>query len=136
MKKLFLITAYIFTLTLTLTSVNAQTAPPSETAAAENKLYRNYPEPFTELTLIQFSIEEDSFARVYITDKLGNETAILTDGFVDKGDHYVYYKHPQTLGRGICKCKIEIYSPETNDVLFSDEIIMNYNDENKLVLRK
>ena len=134
MKKVFLLNIII--LTLTMSSAFAQTTPASETKVTKNMLYKNFPDPFAEITLIHFNIEYDSHIRLIITDKLGNEITELSDGFADKGDHYVYYKRPQNQGRGICKCIMEIYSAETNDVLFSDEIIMNYNDGNKLVLKK
>jgi len=119
-----------------MSSAFAQMSPASEIKVSKNILYKNFPDPFTEITLIQFSVEYDSYVRLIITDKLGNEITELSDGFADKGDHYVYYKRPQNHGRGICKCIIKIYSGETKAELFSDEIIMNYENENKFVLTK
>ena len=134
MKKVFLLNIII--LILTMSSAFAQTSPASEIKVTKNMLYKNFPDPFAETTLIHFNIEYDSHIRLIITDKLGNEITELSDGFADKGDHYVCYKRPQNHGRGICKCIMKIYSDETNAELFSDEIIMNYENENKFVLTK
>ena len=134
MKRI--ISAAIFILILNISSVFAQTAPGSVIKESMNKLNKNYPDPFSEITLIQFYVEDDSYVRLFITDKLGNEITELADGLTEKGEHYVYYKRPQDQGRGICKCVMKIYSGETNTVTFSDEMIMNYDNENKFVLRK
>lgn len=134
MKKVFLLSIII--LNFTISSAFAQTSPASENKVSKNILYKNFPDPFTEITLIQFSVESDSYVKLIVTDKLGNKITELADGPADKGDHYVYFKRPENQGRGICKCILKIYSGETNTELFSDEIIMNYENESKLVLRK
>lgn len=134
MKKVFLLCISI--LTLTMGSAFAQTSPASEIKVSKNILYKNFPDPFTEITLIHFNVEYDSYVRLFITDKLGKEVTELVDGLADKGDHYVYYKRPQNQDRGICKCIMKIYSRDTSVELFSDEIIMNYENENKFVLTK
>jgi hypothetical protein len=54
-------------------------------------LYQNYPNPFNPSTNIKFSIPENEKVSVKVFDILGNEAAILWDGFLKAGIYNVEF---------------------------------------------
>lgn len=51
----------------------------------------NYPNPFNPLTTIKFSLAKDSDISLKVYDVLGNETAVLAEGFFNSGSHKVNF---------------------------------------------
>ncbi|MDA3844733.1 MAG: ice-binding family protein [Candidatus Kapabacteria bacterium] len=63
-----------------------------ETAANENlELLKNYPNPFSSLTMIQYNIDISGFVSLTVTDILGNEVVSLVNGFRSAGLHTVSF---------------------------------------------
>jgi hypothetical protein len=51
------------------------------------ELSQNYPNPFNPSTMISFTLSRSSYARLVVTDLLGREVAVLTDGYREAGKH-------------------------------------------------
>jgi len=51
------------------------------------ELGQNYPNPFNPSTLISFTLARSSYAKLVVSDVLGREVKVLTDGFKNAGKH-------------------------------------------------
>jgi aminopeptidase N len=60
---------------------------------SENQLMQNYPNPFSENTIIEFYLKKSQHARVCIYDQLGNKLFILTDKVYTKGKHHISFNN-------------------------------------------
>jgi len=54
-------------------------APKEETAITEQLAIRNYPNPFTGQTTIEFTLTEDTPVTLWVTDAMGRKIAVLKD---------------------------------------------------------
>ena len=55
----------------------------------ENRLFQNYPNPFTEKTQMRFYVEDDSEVKIEVYNTLGERVAIVADGRFSKGVHEI-----------------------------------------------
>jgi len=62
-------------------------------------LKRNYPNPFTETTTIEYTVPEDMPVRIEVFDVLGRQVATLTDGYHRAGTHDVRWDGRDGSGR-------------------------------------
>lgn len=63
-------------------------------------LAQNSPNPFSEITRIDFSLIENSYCELFLCDILGNKIKILTQGFLPPGLHSIHLE-PEGLESGI-----------------------------------
>ncbi|HVO76302.1 MAG TPA: carboxypeptidase regulatory-like domain-containing protein, partial [Ignavibacteriaceae bacterium] len=54
-------------------------------------LYQNYPNPFNPSTNIKFYLPEASDIKLYVTNILGEEAALLYNGFLGRGEHQTVF---------------------------------------------
>jgi hypothetical protein len=54
-------------------------------------LKQNYPNPFNPSTMITYSLPQNMLARLTVTNILGQEVAVLTDGMMSAGSHSVSF---------------------------------------------
>jgi hypothetical protein len=80
--------------------ITAGITVPAGSIPSEYILEQNFPNPFNPSTLIRFSLPKNDFIQLKIYDLLGNEVAILVNGFLKAGKHEVKFV-PKGLGSGI-----------------------------------
>jgi hypothetical protein len=64
---------------------------PLKCCGPENMLSQNEPNPFSNTTLITFSLAEAGNVKLAVYNVLGQLVATLTDGYISKGEHEVSY---------------------------------------------
>ncbi len=69
-------------------------------------LEQNYPNPFNPSTKIRFSIPQSSIVKLSVYNVIGEEIAVLADGFYDAGYHEVNFKS-QNLPSGVYLYKLQ-----------------------------
>lgn len=69
-------------------------------APADFKLDQNYPNPFNPATRISYSLPQDMNVKMFVTNSLGQEVALLVNGFVQAGKHTVEF-NAKNLSNGI-----------------------------------
>lgn len=104
----------------------AGTAPPNDSAKSlsGNSLHQNYPNPFSDLTLIEFSIENDNTVELIVTDEDGKKIETLAEGEVEKGDHFVFFKTPANFLRGNYICVMNVFSDNGSKLIYTEKIKM------------
>ena len=85
---------------------------------SENQLMQNYPNPFSENTIIEFYLSKSQHAKVCIYDQLGNKLYTLTNRSHSKGQHQIsfnkakfsdgIYYYRLILNEGIISKKLQI----------------------------
>jgi hypothetical protein len=78
----------------------------------EYALYQNYPNPFNAITTIKFSIPEAREVKITVFNFLGEEVAILFNGFNKAGYHQVEFEASR-LPSGIYFCLLQAVDPST-----------------------
>jgi hypothetical protein len=63
----------------------------NQTIGAEYKLEQNYPNPFNPVTVIGFSLKDNSFVTLKVFDTLGREVAVLVNKDLIAGYHQVQF---------------------------------------------
>ena len=92
-------------------------------------LHQNYPDPFRDTTTIKFSLKEDCYVKLYVTEQSTGKIYSLVDGEMTKGDHGIIFKAAE-LNRGVSvsycnfKCTFETYSLNSNTLVYTSEIKM------------
>lgn len=61
-------------------------------ALSDFQLYQNYPNPFNPATLISYNLPKAGDVRLVITNSLGQEVAVLSDGYQYAGKHVVPFR--------------------------------------------
>ncbi len=74
--------------------IDDNTSPVHETdgdsnSIADFKLFANYPNPFNPETVIKYQLPKDSNLRIVVYSLLGQEIAVLHDGFKTAGTHFI-----------------------------------------------
>ena len=86
-------------------TVNQQISTSVETPTSDLPgsfaLYGNYPNPFNPSTQISFSLPADGFASLRVYNILGQEVAILVDGYITAGRHTVTFESGNVLSSGV-----------------------------------
>ena len=70
------------------------------------KISQNFPNPFTEQTLINYSIPNNSNVEIVIYNSLGREICKLLNEFENKGNHQIIF-YSNDLPNGIYYCKLQ-----------------------------
>jgi len=74
-------------------------------ALSEFYLFHNYPNPFNPETTIEFSIPRKSYVKLIVYDSIGNNIAILQDGFKEAGYYQIEF-NGSNLPSGIYFCTL------------------------------
>ncbi|MCC6866926.1 MAG: hypothetical protein IT280_12300 [Ignavibacteria bacterium] len=78
-----------------------------ETELKDYALEQNYPNPFNPMTTIKFSLPEDNYILLTISDILGNSIKTLTYGILKKGNHTVFF-NGENYPSGLYFLRLEI----------------------------
>ena len=70
------------------------------------ELYQNYPNPFNPKTIIKYDLPKNANVKITISDLLGREIKILSDGFQIAGNKSIIF-YPNNLASGTYFYKIE-----------------------------
>ena len=70
------------------------------------KLFNNYPNPFNNETTITFELSGPSDVRITVSDLLGRDILLLTNGSFDAGLHLVTF-HPMSFASGVYFYRLE-----------------------------
>ena len=70
-------------------------------------LGHNFPNPFSQITHIEYSIPEKAHVRLSVKNMLGQEMEVLVDGMVDGGSHTLEF-NAANLAAGVYTYKIEV----------------------------
>ena len=85
-------------------------------SAAENEsVLNNSPNPFVNSTIIEVNMEDEGTASVKVYDKTGKEVAVLTDGYLSSGIHRFEWDSSQQ---------------------HPDVYVIRYQNKNQLIVRK
>ncbi|MCC6548704.1 MAG: choice-of-anchor J domain-containing protein [Ignavibacteriaceae bacterium] len=93
-------------------------------APAKFELSQNYPNPFNPATKINFGLEADAQVKLTVFNILGQQVAVLANGFLSAGNHSVTFD-AKNLTSGIYMAKIEAVG--TNGKNFTSFIKMTLN---------
>ncbi|MGE5402145.1 MAG: T9SS type A sorting domain-containing protein [Ignavibacteriales bacterium] len=63
-------------------------------------LYQNYPNPFNPSTAISYSLPQGMYVKLVVTNSLGQEVAMLANGYVSAGKHTVEFD-AKNLSNGV-----------------------------------
>ncbi|MFC2094333.1 T9SS type A sorting domain-containing protein [Bacteroidota bacterium] len=63
----------------------------NQTIGAEYKLEQNYPNPFNPVTVIRFSLKDNSFVTLKVFDILGTEIEVIINKVLSAGNHQVQF---------------------------------------------
>lgn len=96
-------------------------------------LSKNYPDPFNDFTLIEFTLSSDKYVKIFVKDSSGEMVETLVDGEVGQGIHSIHYKPAINQQNGTYYYTMEIYSEDNLKTTFSDKKEMHY-DKGKVVL--
>ena len=88
-------------------------------------LHQNYPNPFNPTTTIAYDLSQSGHTRVSVLNLLGQEVAILTDGYLDAGQYHIIWNGRDSAG-----------SPVNSGVYFYRVKSGNFADTKKMILLK
>ncbi len=98
---------------------------PNILASAEQlKLSQNVPNPFSEYTLIRYTLPQDGIVRLSVFNALGEEVAVLADGYQPSGAHQLKMLR-EDLVNGFYYYKLEFSSVKGNSQKIRQMIIMD-----------
>ena len=130
MKKAILILITVFNVSF----LYAQTAPTYEynsgTQSNEFILNQNYPDPFNDYTIIEFSLTSDKYVKIYVKDNSGIVIETLVDGEVEYGVHSVVYKPHLKVENGTFFCYMDILDEANNKTIYSVSKERQFNKSN------
>jgi len=92
--------------------VNAEVTSP-----AQFELAQNYPNPFNPSTTIRFALSESGNIKLTVYNLVGEQVAVLIDGFKEKGVHTINFNASE-LNSGVY-----VYKIETNGFVQSRKMI-------------
>jgi hypothetical protein len=92
--------------------VNAEVTSP-----AQFELAQNYPNPFNPATTIRFALSESGNIKLTVYNLVGEQVAVLVDGFKEKGVHTINFNASE-LNSGVY-----VYKIETNGFVQSRKMI-------------
>jgi len=92
--------------------VNAEVTSP-----AQFELAQNYPNPFNPATTIRFALSESGNIKLTVYNLVGEQVAVLIDGFKEKGVHTINFNASE-LNSGVY-----VYKIETNGFVQSRKMI-------------
>lgn len=79
----------------------------------------NYPNPFTQETKIQYTIESDSFIRISLLNSIGKDIKVLVEGVKQSGEYH-FQLQAENLPSGMYY--VHVQSPKGN---FAKKLIVN-----------
>jgi hypothetical protein len=120
MKKTVLICAFIIISSAIYAGTFAQVADNNR----DYSLYQNTPNPFEETTSIKFSLKQDGYVKIFVSDTDNGDTYMLVDGEMTTGEHGVIFKHQQKGAGSRYKCYMEVYHAVNSAPVFTAEIEM------------
>jgi len=88
-----------------------------------------YPDAINNVNLVKFYIPAETFVKINLTDESYNDNKIkiLADGEIDKGKYCEYFKTDPKTSTNKYLIKMEIYTNENGNVIFSKEIKLKVN---------
>lgn len=81
-------------------------------------LYQSYPNPFNSSTIIRYRIVRRGMIRLTLSDLLGREISVLSDGFEDPGEHSV------VLDAAALASGVYTYTLKSGDLVQSKRLIL------------
>lgn len=108
---------------------------PGSPTAQENGKHENYtlsqnsPNPFNDITTIKFSLKEDCYVKLYVTEQQSGKNILLVEGEMSAGEHGIIFKAAARNGSGSDNhydytCTLEVYSQTGERLLNTSEIKM------------
>ena len=83
-----------------------------------NEKSSNYPNPFTEQTVIKFNLPESGTVKISIIDEFGKEIEQIQNYFLNKGEHTINYTPKTKLNNGLYFYRIESETYKESGKLF------------------
>lgn len=126
MKKLLLFTIIILITACCLTSnISGQSAG----NYGENVLLQNFPNPFDITTTVKFTLKEDCYVKMFVSNGQTRNKSYLVDGEMSAGDHGIVFKTNEIAMSNSDKntgyiCTMEVYSLTGNIQLYTSDINM------------
>ena len=72
------------------------------------ELYQNTPNPFSDKTMLNFTLAQTGHVKLTVTDALGNIVAVITDGLMKAGKHELPFTTEKlTSGRYLCRLEAD-----------------------------
>lgn len=80
------------------TTVATRLGTPSDPVITEFVLLQNYPNPFSHVTIIPFSLQSPSHVRLIVLDVLGRRVDVLADKMLASGKHHILWNASNLAG--------------------------------------
>lgn len=123
-----------------ISAANSQTQPFNDinrdNNPAEYTISKKNPDLNSNLTLIEFSPGSGNFVRVYVNNSEGETIEILAEGEIENESKGVYFRPAEELQNGIYTCKMDIYSSDRKNIVYSTEVIINNNTDLVKLIKK
>ncbi len=87
-------------------------------------LKQNYPNPFNSQSMIEFDLIKSGHVKLKIVDILGKEIEVLSDGYLEKGNHSFDFKPKNNLSSGVYFYTVE-FNSKAGKIIQTKKLILN-----------